>query len=108
MPRVVCRLLCPSLFCTHVGFLEGPGALSKKQVEHIFVESQNERFPADSQVSFMQEMVLVEFMEGACRAANDYWPHTVGSIDVKVDMLVDLLQRLLQKLEVQGDSGDDD
>ena len=68
----------------------------------IFVESQNERFPAESQVSFMQEMVLVEFMEGACRAANNYWPHTVGKIDVKVDMLIDLLERLLQKVEAEG------
>jgi hypothetical protein len=95
-------------FCTHVGFMEGPGALSKKQVEYIFVESQNERFPADTQVSFMQEMVLVEFMEGACRAAGEYWPYTAGKIDVKVDMLIDLLQRLVQKVEEEGQYEDNE
>ena len=95
-------------FCTHVGFMEGPGELSKKRIEHIFIESQNERFPADTQVSFMQEMVLVEFMEAACRAALAYWPHTVGKLDVKVDMLIDLLGRLVQKVEEEGVEDDDD
>ena len=46
----------------------------------------------------MQEMVLVEFMEGACRMAELYWPDTVGKLDVKVDMLIDLQHRLLEKV----------
>ena len=85
-------------FCIHVGFLEGGQQLTKQDAEKVFIESQNERFPADMQVSFMQEMVLVEFMEGACRMANRYWPDTVGKLDVKVDMLIDLLRSLLQQI----------
>ena len=85
-------------FCIHVGFMEGGQQLTKKDVERVFVESQNERFPADMQISFMQEMVLVEFMEGACRMAELYWPDTVGKLDVKVDMLIDLQRRLLHKV----------
>ena len=85
-------------FCIHVGFMEGGQQLDKNDVEKVFVESQNERFPADTVVSFMQEMVLVEFMEGACRMANLYWPDTVGKLDVKVDMLIDLLRSLLQQI----------
>ena len=78
--------------------MEGGQQLDKNDVEKVFVESQNERFPADTVVSFMQEMVLVEFMEGACRMANLYWPDTVGKLDVKVDMLIDLLRSLLQQV----------
>jgi|EP00505_MAST-04D_sp_SCG-Rhode-Island_P002160 hypothetical protein len=95
-------------FAVHVGFMEGTRALDKKFVEHIFMESQNERFPAETLASFMQEMVLVEFMEGACRLAEAYWPNSVGKLDVKVDMLIDLLQRLIAKVEAEGVETDDE
>lgn len=72
------------------------------------MESQNERFPAETLASFMQEMVLVEFMEGACRLAEAYWPNSVGKLDVKVDMLIDLLQRLIAKVEAEGVETDDE